>query len=246
MQQLFPADGEPVELDDLYLEAPRKPPDGRSYVTVNMVASLDGGTAVGGVSGPLGGRADKAIFATLRAVPDVILVGRRTIEAENYGPPDLKPEYRKQRVSAGKNSVPSVAVVSNELDLDWNAAFFTEAEVPPLVISSHSCSAKRRSRAEQVAELLITGEERVDLRQVLVELRLRGLTIVLCEGGPTLNGGLAEAGVIDELCLTLSPGLVGGSSSRIINGHELGMSQLELVHALEDEAFLFLRYQRRT
>lgn len=67
---------------------------------------------------------------------------------------------------------------------------------------------------------------------------------MLCEGGPTLKGGLAAAGVIDELCLTLSLALIGGTSKRIINGSQLGQRDLQLEHVLEDDRFLFLRYRR--
>lgn len=213
-------------------------------MVVNMVASVDGGTAMGGVSGPLGGSSDKEIFATLRTTADVILVGRRTIKAEEYGPANLAPEQRQRRTVAGKDEVPAVAIVSQELDLDWDAPFFKEAESRPLVITTRSCSKERRSRAEAVAEVLDAGDHSVDLRGVLVELRQRGIELILCEGGPTLNGGLAEAGLIDELCLTLSPGLIAGTSKRIIDADELEGHDLQLAHVLEDEGFLFLRYRR--
>lgn len=95
---------------------------------------------------------------------------------------------------------------------------------------------------EDVADVLMIGDDAVDLARALVELRRRGHETFFCEGGPTLNGGLAEAGAIDELCLTMSPALIGGSSRRIIDGSELGLRRLELVHALEDEGFLFLRF----
>jgi flavin reductase (DIM6/NTAB) family NADH-FMN oxidoreductase RutF len=68
---------------------------------------------------------------------------------------------------------------------------------------------------------------------------------VLCEGGPTLNGELARAGAIDELCLTVAPELVGGSGGAGLLGrvhleHPMG---LDLVHELEEDDHLFLRYR---
>lgn len=85
-------------------------------------------------------RHQESIFAILRVAADVILVGRRTIETEGYGPLELDDVHQKQRTAAGKKPLPSIAVVSNELDLDWSAPIFAEAEVTPLVITSQSCS----------------------------------------------------------------------------------------------------------
>lgn len=71
--------------------------------------------------------------------------------------------------------------------------------------------------------------------------------VVLCEGGPSLNGQLLAAGLVDELFLTLSPRLIGGPSSRIAHG-PLGADAepWELRHVLEDDGFLFLRYRSRS
>lgn len=244
MRQLMPTPAASVDLDALYRTTERKLPKERSYVVINMVASVDGGTAMGGVSGPLGGSSDKEIFATLRTTVDVILVGRRTIEAEGYGPANLDLEQRKRRIAAGKDEVPAMAVVSQELDLDWGAPFFKEAEPRPFVITSRSCAKEKQTRAKEVAEVLVTGDEHVGLREVLVELRRRGIELVLCEGGPTLNGSLADADLVDELCLTISPSVIGGKSKRIMDGSELEDQNLQLAHLLEDEGFLFLRYTR--
>ncbi len=70
--------------------------------------------------------------------------------------------------------------------------------------------------------------------------------VVVCEGGPTLNGQLLAAGLVDEVYLTLSPMLLAGSSARIAHG-ALGAdaTRWRLRHSLIDEDHLFLRYRRR-
>jgi 5-amino-6-(5-phosphoribosylamino)uracil reductase len=73
---------------------------------------------------------------------------------------------------------------------------------------------------------------------------VRGATNVLAEGGPTLNGQLARAGLLDELCVTLSPLLASGDAKRIISGSTLDeLEALELRSLLEDDSYLFLRYR---
>jgi len=51
-----------------------------------MIASIDGVTAVAGLSGGLGGPADQALFAVLRSQADIVLVAAGTVRGEHYGP----------------------------------------------------------------------------------------------------------------------------------------------------------------
>jgi riboflavin biosynthesis pyrimidine reductase len=64
---------------------------------------------------------------------------------------------------------------------------------------------------------------------------------VLAEGGPTLNGALAAAGLVDELCLTISPLLAGGDAKRIIAGPPLDPTGMTIRSLCEDGGLLFLR-----
>ena len=86
--------------------------------------------------------------------------------------------------------------------------------------------------------MIVAGGDRVDLALAVSELRERGLSRVLCEGGPRINAQLAAADLIDELCLTVSPLLIGGDAARILNGPARA-GRLRLVHVLEEEGFLF-------
>jgi riboflavin biosynthesis pyrimidine reductase len=68
---------------------------------------------------------------------------------------------------------------------------------------------------------------------------------VLCEGGPRLNASLLQAGLVDELFLSISPSIAGGTDElRIVHGVELSPPvAFELVSVLESESHLFLRYR---
>jgi len=65
----------------------------------------------------------------------------------------------------------------------------------------------------------------------------------LAEGGPTLNAQLAAAGLLDELCLSLSPRLVGGPARRILDGPGPRPGPQRLCSVCEQDGFLFLRYR---
>jgi riboflavin biosynthesis pyrimidine reductase len=226
VRRLLPTPLDPVDPRAVYADLPRAP--GRPGVRLNMVASVDGATALEGVSGGLGGAADRLLFALLRSLADVVLVGAGTVRAEGYGPSDR----------------PRLAIVTRSCHLDWDARVFAEARVRPIVVTAAAALAERRARAAEVADVIVAGRETVDLRAALAAIGRTGAGAVLAEGGPTLNGALAAAGLVDELCLTISPRLVGGDARRVLAGPALSPAPaMRLASACEEDGFLFLRYR---
>lgn len=246
MRQLLPAAGE-VDPVAAYLAVPRPAPDGRPWVTLSMVASLDGATAVGGRSGPLGGTPDREVFRAVRAVADVVLVAAGTVRAEAYGPVRLSEETRAARCAAGRSpEPPRLAVVSASLRLDLRRA--GEGPVRPLVLTTEDSDSARRADLEPLAEVRTHGHGRVDLAAALAGLHADGAGVVVCEGGPSLNAALVEADLVDEWCVTLAPAIVGGDSRRVVDGApELGGAgqALALVSLLEADGVLLGRWLRR-
>jgi riboflavin biosynthesis pyrimidine reductase len=114
------------------------------------------------------------------------------------------------------------------------------------VFTVSSAPEENRTRAADVAEVIIAGDEDVDLTHAVAALGARGAKSVLAEGGPTLNGQLARAGLLDELCVTLSPLLASGDAKRIIAGSTLDVLEpLGLCSICEEGDYLFLRYRPR-
>ncbi len=84
----------------------------------------------------------------------------------------------------------------------------------PILLTTRAAEVGQLKRAHERAQVVLAGDTTVDLAQGLAALAGQGARLVLCEGGPTLNGELASAGLIDELCLTVAPSLVGGGGRR--------------------------------
>lgn len=256
MRRLFP--DLTADLDDEALAAAYAHPPGASpHVRLNFVASVDGAVTVDGRAGGLGTPGDKRVFDLLRGLCDVLLVGAGTVRAEGYGP--LRdPPRRPPAIAAGvagsaagatagvaaDRAVPPYAVVSGGLDLDPGWALFTESAARPIVVTRAAAPADRRAALAEVADVLVAGDERVDLAAAVEALARRGLRRVLCEGGPRLFGSLLAAAAVDELCLTVSPLLAGSGPGRIVSGEPLPerTRPVTLRHVLEDDGALFLRY----
>jgi riboflavin biosynthesis pyrimidine reductase len=245
MRRLLPQPAEDVTPAEAYADGPSA--TGRPAVRVNMVASLDGAITVEGRSGDLGGDADWRVFMTLRGLADVILVGAGTVRNEGYGPPRLKDEVQAARRERGQARLPRIAVVSRSLTLDWDSRFFADApdDARPLVVTCASAPEDGRRRAAEVADVVVAGGDDVDVGDALARLGEEGVASVLCEGGPTLNRALAADGLLDELCLTVSPLLVGGAGPRMLAGAAPAQRgvPMRLHAAYEDEGFIFLRHR---
>lgn len=233
MRRLLPEPAEDVDPAEVYRNVDRPPPTGRPWVLANFVVSADGSAALHGRSGPLSTPADRALFLALRGAADLVLVGAGTVRIEGYGP------------ARGDDPAP-IAVVSRTLHLDFAGRFFTEARARPLVVTCAAADAERRAHADRVADVVVAGEDAVDLGLAVAELGQRGHHVVLCEGGPTLLGQLVQDELLDELCLTVSPLLAGGGGPRVTAGPDLDeATPLQLGSVLaDDDGTLFLRYLR--
>jgi len=227
VRRLLPDTADEVDLRSAYAVSAER------HVRANFVSSLDGAATLQGKSAGLSSDADRALFHLLRSMTDVVLVGAGTARAENYG--GAKTEERA--------TPPPIAVVSKSLDLDPAARLFTDTTVRPIVITCAASPDLVREQLSSIADVLVAGDVDVDLRTALDELAARGLGRVLCEGGPHLLGAVAAAGLLDELCLTLSPIVAGGTAGRIVAGYLPDVVEpMHLLHALEEDGHLFLRY----
>jgi riboflavin biosynthesis pyrimidine reductase len=240
MRMILPTAGD--ELDDFELAEAYAYPRER-WLRTNMVMSADGAGSVNGLSGGLSAAGDKRVFGILRVLADVVLVGSGTAEAESYKPARPRPALASLR--AGRPATATIAVISGSLDLDLTSPLFTDA--PPdartIVITRAAARPDLQEAAAKAADVIVTGQDKVDLAAALTALADRGLRRVNCEGGPHLLSQIAAAGLLDELTLTVSPTLAGPGAGRIVAGAAFASARpLTLAQVLADDGYLFCRY----
>jgi riboflavin biosynthesis pyrimidine reductase len=236
---------DPVDAVDL-IDAYRYPPDVR-WLRANMIASADGAATINGRAGGLGNATDQQVLGLLRALADVVIAGAGTVTAEGYGPSRARAEYQELRAGAGQPPAPTMVVVSQRLQLDFESKYFAQAPQRPIVVTSEAAPADRLLAARKVAEVIIAGDVAVSPTLMVEALAARGHRRLLCEGGPTLLGAVAADGVLDELCLTVAPMLVGGPSRRVLEGPLLAPApKMALTQLLQDDDdLLYARYEVR-
>ena len=238
----------------------------RPWLRANMVVSVDGAASLVGRSGGLSGPADRLLFSVLRSLADVILVGAATARAERYRPAAERAIWAVLR--AGRAPTPPIAVVTRELSLDPDSPLIALAPggSRTIVLTTAAAPDHRRAAVARHADVVVAGQDSLTPAAVIGALAERGYRRVLTEGGPNLLGQFAAAGLLDDLCLTISPLLEGGWADRIVTvPHGAGgpgsagqagdratasrpwaVARLRLAHVLEDHGALLCRYLRDT
>ncbi|MBF6301630.1 pyrimidine reductase family protein [Nocardia amamiensis] len=236
------ADLSDAELAELYAY----PVDRRVWVRANFVASIDGAVTVDGRVGGLTTRDDQHILTLLRNLADVVLVGAGTVRVEGYTGLRVNSEIREWRLRLGLAPVPPLAVVSGRAKLDPHSPLFTDTVVPPVILTSADAPVEAKQALRDAGgDVIELDAGAPDASALLAALVQRGLTRILCEGGPTLLGQLISAGELDELCLTTSPVLVGGSSDRIAVSARVTDTAMHCSHVLfAEDGSQFARWIR--
>lgn len=219
----------------------------RPWVRVNFVSSLDGAVALQGESRGLSSADDRRVLALIRDLSDVVLVSAGTATAEGYRGIKRTEIRADRRRRHGLSEIPPIAAVTPNGSLTPDSPLITDTAVPPIVLTTTAAPERRRAElAAAGADVVPVGDTELDLRAALDALGARGLRRIACEGGPQLFGSLQRADLVDELCLTVSPLLTGGSAGRIVAGTGFEPPrEMHLRSVLRAGSMLLLRYVRQ-
>jgi riboflavin biosynthesis pyrimidine reductase len=219
------------------------------WVRANMVTSLDGAvTGSDGRSGSVSSEVDREVFRVLRGLADVVLVGAGTARAEGYGPAKVNDDLVTGRRARGARDAAVVVQVTRSGRVEAGRGMFEEPGAALVVLPDGDPQAHDRAVAAAGPDAVLRAGHvdrgGVDLAAALAALAGRGLTRVLCEGGPALLGDLAAADLLDELCLTTSPALVSGDASRAVTGDGVDPRAFELAGLMHQDSTLLARWVR--
>ena len=219
------------------------------YVIANMVSSVDGRSSVEGKASGIGSWADRGAMRALRSHVDAVMVGAGTLRAEklNLGLDDPDARQPLAVIVGGTGDLP----VRERLKVrqqDVILAVPEGARVSGARVSGARVSAETGLDRLTVIEAPSTGQGRVDLEWLLEHLRAEhAVGRLLVEGGPALNRAMIDAGLADEIFLTLAPKILSGKEAAIVRGDDgeaTGRSHnLNLLSVHTSGSELFLRYR---
>lgn len=222
VHRIYPQPDADISVSDAYGVPRQRHPDGRPWIGLCMVMSIDGSTVVNGNSRALSGPADQELLVGLRRLADVIVVGASTIRKEAYGLP-AKPSL-------------TVGVVTRSGNLDLETELF-KSGVGFLIVPVDTPIANSSVRCVRA------GRGSVDLPAAMKQL---SGTFVQLEGGSVLNAAMFAADLVDEINLTISPLVVGGDGPRLTESAPSLHQRYDIAHVIHEDGFMFVRYIRRT
>ncbi len=212
----------------------------RPYLILNFATTLDGRAAIAGRSGAIGDDTDTEMLQRLRTRVDAVMIGAGTMRAERYGRMVPDPHLRAYRERTGLAHDPLGVIVSNRMELPWDAGLFTDGGGRVVIFTASEQEPPETATPVRI----VRHPDGVELDKALEWLRTeRGICSVLCEGGPTLHGRLREGGLADELFLTIAPKIAGGEGPRVLEGALPDVDEVELAWLLESSGELFARYR---
>jgi riboflavin biosynthesis pyrimidine reductase len=229
-----------------------------SCVFANFVSSADGVTAIPALprSNALvagGSASDRFVMGLLRASADVLVIGSGTMNAAPrslWSPEQAYPAageaYAELRRRLGRPAEVELAILTARGTVDSAHPAFAAGA---LVLTTDLAADRLAEELPPEATVVSLGPE-LGVVAAIDALRARGHRRILSEGGPHVFGSLLEAGLVDELFLTVSPLLFGraapGERLGLVEGADLlpnGPLGARLVGVRRDASHLFLRYE---
>lgn len=215
------------------------------YVLINMVSSVDGRSSASGKASGIGGPADRSAMRALRSRVDAVMVGAGTLRAEklNLGLDGSEAEQPLAVVVGGAGGLP---VLEHLVRPAGQAVILA---VPQKYLARNGANPDGSGGGLTTLQCPGPRPDRVDLLDLLQTLKAEhAVDRLLVEGGPGLNRSLIDAGLVDELFLTVAPKLLLGPEAAILGATKYNEARapsqalaLVSVHSAGDE--LFLRYR---
>lgn len=188
-----------------------RPSLNRPYATVVLAMSADGKIADEDAQPSFGSEADYKHLERQVAAADAVLVGAATMRAGGSAMRVQDPELIKSRQAAGKPEQPVQIVCSRSSQFDTDILFFRQS-VPRWLLTTPK-GAQKWQGSSHFDQVLIheTSEQAVDWQPAFVQLKALGIEKLAVLGGGEIVATLLEAGLIDEVHLTLCPLFLGGA-----------------------------------
>ncbi|MBI4720016.1 MAG: dihydrofolate reductase family protein, partial [Chitinivibrionia bacterium] len=142
---------------------------------------------------------------------------------------------------------PINVILSNTLDIPLSKPLFRQPGTEKLVFTTRAASPERIRRAERCASVVVFPSKTVSPKRVVEYLGRRGVRRILVEGGGALNHSFIKARLVDEIYITVTPFVIGGSGApTVVDGQGFlahARVRLELVSCRRIKDEVFLRYR---
>ena len=177
----------------------------KPFVILSAAISIDGKIATKTGDSKLSSPQDLIRLHKLRSKVDAILVGKNTVLQDN-------PILNVRHVT-GKNPI-RIVLDSNGQILKNSQILKTSKKIPTIIVVSKKIPKPNLKKLNEFpVEIMFAGINHVNLKLLLKKLYDKKIKTVLVEGGGTINWEFIQQNLFDELIVTVSPFLVGGTEA---------------------------------
>lgn len=174
----------------------------RPHVILSAAMTLDGKIASKKGDSELSSKQDKIRIHKLRSKVDAILVGSNTVKKDN---PILTVRYVK-----GKNPIRIILDSKGTISLNSKIVRTSKKIHTILAVSKKATKKNIIKLKKHSIEVIVTGENHVNIKNLLKKLSKKKIKTILVEGGGNVNWEFIKEGLVDEIIITVSPYLIGG------------------------------------
>ena len=175
------------------------------YIILSAAISIDGKISTRTGDSKLSSKEDIIRLHKLRSKVDAILIGKNTLLQDD---PLLTVRYTK-----GKNPIRIILDSTGSIPIN-SRIIKTSNDVPTIIAVSKKITKKNLLKLQKLpVEIIIAGENSINLKLLLKKLFSKKIKTVLVEGGGTVNWEFIKNNLFNELIVTLSPFLIGGNDA---------------------------------
>ena len=176
----------------------------RPYVILSAAISIDGKIATRTGRSNLSSKKDLVRVHTLRKSVDAILIGKNTVNVDN---PSLTVRYVK-----GKNPIRIILDPTGSLS-PKSKVIRTAKKTPTILVVSENASRNAEKLVAKGVQVIRCGKKKINIKKLLRILDKRGIKRILVEGGGTTNWYFFKEKLVDEIVITVTPYVLGGSTA---------------------------------
>lgn len=186
----------------------------RPWIVLNAAMTADGKIDTFARDGAkISSDDDWARVDQLRAEVDAVMVGGRTLMAEDPRLTVRSEDLRQARVQSGKPENPAKVGVVSYADLPSDSRFLTDGGGQVYLFTTDRTNPSQVEALRALGAEVVVTPEQVDLSASMAYLRNAGIERLLLEGGGTLNAAMLAEGLIDEIRVYIAPLIFGGTGA---------------------------------
>lgn len=170
--------------------------------------TLDGKIATRTGSSEISGPEDLKRVHQIRKENDAIMVGINTVLVDD-------PRLTVHKISSTKEDNPIRVVVDSQARTPLDARVMNEDSLTIIAVSKKAPTWKVKNLKEKV-EVIVCGEDKVDLADLMEKLKIQGVNSLMLEGGAALNFSMLKNGLVDEVRVCIAPMIAGGSEAKTL------------------------------